>query len=111
MLPSQARISTYATILDVPARVSPFTVETTSEIIFVNIIVKTFRSVGQLSTRNGLRVDMRPLVGGVAHAALFESTSPRTVTNALAVRHPASLSARRSVAADLEVRELQYSIV
>jgi hypothetical protein len=93
-------MSTCATILDALALESPSTVETTFEIIFVNITVKIFRSVGQLSTKNGSKVDMRPLAGGVAHAASFESTSLRTALNALNARHLASLSARRSAAAD-----------
>lgn len=110
MLLSRARTSTCATILVAVAPETPSTVETTFETIFVNITVKISRSVEQLSTRNGLRVDMRPLPGGAANAALFESTSPRTVSNALDARHPASLSARRSVAADPEFHEQENSL-
>jgi hypothetical protein len=110
MLLSQARTSTCVTTLDAVAPESPSTVEITSEIISVNTTVKISRSVEQLSTRNGLRVDMRPLAGGVAHAALLESTSPRTPSNALGVRQLASLSAKRSAAADPEFCEQGNSL-
>lgn len=110
MLLSRARTFTYVTTLDALDTMSPSTVEITFEIIFASTIVKTFRSAEQLSTRHGSRIDMRPLAGGVAHAALFESTSPRTALNALDVRHLASLSARRSAAADPEVCEQEHSL-
>ena len=110
MLLSRARTFTYVTTLDALDTMSPSTVETIFEIIFASTIVKTFRSAEQLSTRHGSRIDMRPLAGGVAHAALFESTSPRTALSAPDVRHLASLSARRSAAADPEVCEQQHSL-
>lgn len=110
MLLSRARTFTYVTTLDALDTMSPSTVGTTFETIFASTIVKTFRSAEQPSTRLGYRIDMRPLAGGVAHAALFGSTSPRTALNALDVRHLASLSERRSVAADPEVCEQEHSL-